>query len=559
MIASLFNLFGIVIFIAAWINYDHYRPWVNFHSESLAFLGVGLLVLSRCIGRKEARWATPKATGVIIGLMILVGAQYVFGLIFYFAEMLVLSLYFSGVFAAILLGFDSVRNKFTKATSVNNIYFALLISAVISATIGLLQWLNLQESFTIFIIQTEVGDRAMGNLGQPNQLATLLIIGLVCLVWIYEKKLIGATGLIVCASFLTVVITLTQSRAGIVSFTVVSVFLMWKHSRGAKRLQVRYIFVWLLIFLSLTLVLPYFQEALMIGDTRSRNILVDNVRVIIWKQMMSAIAQAPWLGYGWNQTPVAAAAGSIYVGGAMTYDYSHSVLVDIIAWSGIPLGLSIITFLLWWIIDRVIKAKDLDAIYGLACFMPIMIHSLVEFPFAYSYFLLTAGLAVGIVEGHHPHGRTIMLRPAAMGALIGVWFVVGVYISYEYLLIETDFQIVRFENLRIGHTPATYNRPTIHLLTNLRGMTDAARVVPTENMTSQQLTDLREASLRYPYGSLALRYALALGINGDWQGATRQMAVIRGMYGEAYYKIATDSLRSQQRDSFPQLSNVITP
>ena len=87
----------------------------------------------------------------------------------------------------------------------------------------------------------------------------------------------------------------------------------------------------------------------------------------------------------------------------------------------------------------------------------------------------------------------------------------------------------------------------------------AGRQQARPGMTDDELENLRKASLRFPYGSLGLRNALALGLNGNPAGATHQMAVIRGMYGEYYYQAAVSVLRDLEKEKYPVLSLVETP
>src|SRR6218665_175915 len=49
MPASLLHAFGILVFAWAWLSYDHNRPSLNFHAESRAVLGIGLLAASRWV------------------------------------------------------------------------------------------------------------------------------------------------------------------------------------------------------------------------------------------------------------------------------------------------------------------------------------------------------------------------------------------------------------------------------------------------------------------------------------------------------------------------------
>ena len=146
-----------------------------------------------------------------------------------------------------------------------------------------------------------------------------------------------------------------------------------------------------------------------------------------------------------------------------------------------------------------------------------------------------------------------------VGTMLAIWFTLGSYMVYEYFQVEEDFRVVRFENLKIGQTPGDYEVPDIRLLSHMGSMLRAARQQAVPGMTAEELENLRKASLRFPYGSLGLRNALALGLNGDPAGATRQMAVIRGMYGEGYYQAAVSVLRDLQAEKYPELAKVITP
>ena len=97
------------------------------------------------------------------------------------------------------------------------------------------------------------------------------------------------------------------------------------------------------------------------------------------------------------------------------------------------------------------------------------------------------------------------------------------------------------------------------MISHMGAMLKAGRQQARPGMTDDELENLRKASLRFPYGSLGLRNALALGLNGNHAGATHQMAVIRGMYGEYYYQAAVSVLRDLEKEKYPVLSLVETP
>lgn len=557
-LGSFLHAFGILFFAASWLAYDHYRPWINFHSESLAFLGVGLLVASCCMADDKKVTHTPKIVYWVLAVILIPWIQYVFKINWFAGDALISSFFIYGLAAAIWLGYSYAKDS-NDQQSLLPIFCVLWLAAIASASIGLLQWLNLQEPLTVYVVQTDFGDRAMGNLGQPNQLATLMLIGIASLAWTFEKKRIGTTGLVVGVAFLTLALILSWSRAGMLSALAVSVFLLWKSVTSATRLRPRHIFAGVGMYGLGLLLAPNLQDFIMLGGSRSMNIANDSFRPIIWKQVLTGISQAPWFGYGWNQTPTAHSFASIAVPGLLTYTNAHNIVLDLVAWNGIPLGMLLTGLCGWWFLSRLYHVRHVNAVYAMAALLPVLVHSMVEYPFAYAYFLLTAGLMVGIVEAAHVGVKTVSLKLRWIVASLGIWFVIGIGIVFEYLQIEKDFVVVRFENIRVGQTPTEYAAPNILLLSHMGAMLDAFRQKVTPGMSPEALENLQKASLRFAQGSLNLRYAIALGLNGNSAEATRQFATIRGMYGPAYYQSAVNIMRALQRQKYPELGLVITP
>lgn len=558
MFSSYLQAFGVVCFGLAWLAYDHYRPWVNFHSEALALFGIGLLVAGRCFSSYPSAATAPRVVWWVMAAALLPWLQYFLGISLFAGDALIVSLYLCGLGAAIWLGYGYVTISQEKEAGLTTVFYVLWVVALASAAIGLLQWLTLQEPLAMYVVQTDAGDRAMGNLGQPNQLATLLLMGMAALAWTFERKRIGRWGLVTGIAFMTMALVLAQSRAGMLSALIVTIFLVWRSRTTAGGIAARYVFAWLVAYGVAVQMLPYVSDWLLMGSSRNMNLGADSARVTIWKQMLSGIGQSPWVGYGWNQTPTAHSAGSVAVPGSLTYTNAHNIVLDILAWNGVPLGLLLTGACAYWFVSRMRGITGVNAIYAMACLLPVAVHSMVEYPFAYSYFLLTAGLMVGIVEASHQGIKTIKLRLRWIGSALAVWWLLGTYMVYEYLLIEEDFRVVRFENLRIGKTPVEYELPNVWMLSHMGAMLKAARQQAQPGMSAEDLENLRKASLRFPYGSLSLRYAQSLGLNGNPSGATRQMAIIRGMYGEYYYQAAVNVLRTQQ-EKYPVLSQVITP
>ena len=551
---------GLFIFTLAWLVSDHYPPWLSFHSEMWAFAGLFVL-LANTLTCSKAPKALP-LIGVWISLVALLPwLQYAAGISLFAGDALLSSMYLSGLLAALFIGYsiNSSEGRL-RAPSFIGLMHSLWIAAILSAAFGLTQWLNLLDFFGNFVAQASAGARAMGNLGQANQLATLLLMGMVAFSFVFERGVIGWVGFSFGIGFMTFVLILSQSRAGMVSALVLAAFLIWKNSCISSRIDPRAVAGWALCFLIGTLLLPYLNEALLLGEVRSVSALGPvSERFQMWQQIAYAVSQAPWVGYGWNQTPTAHAAGAIAFPGAVTYTNAHNFVMDMLAWNGLPVGLLLSGVTSYWFVTRIRASKRIESVYAMACLLPVAVHSMLEYPFAYAYFLIASGVMVGVVEAAMLPIRTIKVSSRLAWGFLAMWVSVGGYVAYEYFLIEEDFRVVRFENMRVGKTPEAYEIPDVWMLSHMAAMLKAARQVAQPDMPKDELENLRKASERFAYGALRFRYAQALALNGNAAQASRQMAIIRGMYGDFYYAACKEELRRLEKEKYPQFAAVLTP
>ena len=565
------SFLGLVAFCLSWLAFDHYRPWVNFHAEALAVAGCLGLVLS-LLTRSNPVKTAPAICGWIMVAATLPWVYYISGVGLFAGDALICSMYLFALLAAVWIG-STLAQQNTQAdspvlsgqsgqpglASLSGLMHGLWIVAMASAAIGLAQWFQLSDLLGMYVVQSDFGDRAMGNLGQANHLATLLLMGTIAFAWAYERGTFGGLAFGLGIALLTLALVMTQSRAGMISVFLIAGFMIWKQRTLKMRVTARAVAAWALAFAIGTLILPYLSEALMLSEVRSLGSAGPvTERITMWKQVGFAVLQSPWVGYGWNQTPTAHAAGAVAFPSSVTYTNAHSFVMDMLAWNGLPVGLLLCSIIAWWFVTRIWRCATRDAVFAMAALLPFAMHSMVEYPFAYAYFLIAAGLMVGIVEASHPGAKTVSVMPKFVWPLVLVWSGIGVYLVYEYFLIEEDFRVVRFENLRIGHTPTEYEVPHIWMASHMATMLDASRLRAHPGMSSEEMETLRSASSRFAYGALRFRYAQALALNGDPNGAVSQMAIVRGMYGEVYYEGCKAVLREQSA-KYPQFANLSLP
>lgn len=551
--------FGLLLLGASWQVYDHYRPWVTFHSELLACLGLVALLFG-VLKRSGGSVTVPVVSGWMIAVTLLVWVQYAFGLVFFAGDALLISLYMSCLWGAILVGyFFRKQDELFAGRALLGVMCCIWVAAMLSAALGMMQWLRIQHILGMYILQADLGDRAMGNLGQANQLATLLLMGVAAFAYSFEKSLFGKTTLYVGIGLLTIGLILAQSRSGLLSVIVLTSFMLWKRRAYAPRMSVAMVSAWALCFLVGSALLPFLSQSLLLDDVRS---VADSgpvsERFRIWQQTAYAIAQSPWVGYGWNQIPVAHAVGSLAFPSSITYTNAHSLIFDMIAWNGLPIGLVLLSAICYWFWVRMKTLKSAADVLAMASLLPLAVHSLVEFPFVYTYFLIVAGLMVGVLEGGIGRPKTLSFPNRWLWSFWVMWVVLGGYLTYEYFLIEEDFRVVRFENLRIGQTSEEYKVPSVWMASQMAAMLKASRQSVKIDMSVEDLENLQKVSARFSYGPIRYRYALALALNGKTQEAKRQLDIIRAMYGVRYYEACLLDIRRLQQDKFPELGSLLT-
>lgn len=550
---------GLIFFLLSWMVSIHIRPWVNFHSEMMALAAICMLVASQFLRYKQSVHL-PKIYGWAIFIILIPWLQFAAGINFFAGDAFVSSLYSVGLLGALFIGYSYASVGQSSEAPLSGFMHMVWSAALLSAAIGLLQWLGLEEILGIYVVQGSIGDRVLGNLGQPNQLATLLLIGMAALAFAYERAAVGRFPFFLGIGFLSFVLVLTQSRTAMLSVVLLTAFLIWKRRTVELRLSARAVATWALLFFIVTLLLPSLNNAMLLGEVRS---VADhapiNERYLLWQQILYAISQSPWLGYGWNQTAVAHIAAAATIQGSTPFIYAHNVVLDMMAWNGVPLGIILTGVCGYWFVTRIKRVRQPDAVFAMACLLPFALHSMLEYPFAYSYFLVTAGVMAGIVEASMVGGKLISLtRPLAWTAL-AVYTTVGVYFIYEYLLVEEDFRVARFEMLSIGQTPNDYQVPHIWMNTHLAALLKATRQVVEPGMTSVAIDNMKSVASRFPNGPATARYALALGLNEKPQEARHQMAVVRGLYGEQYYQSTRQYFVALKEEKYPELKAVLAP
>lgn len=531
-------------------------PWRAVHSELFAFLAVVLWGWSAMLSRTMQVRLTPPVTALLC-LALLVGLQYVGGQIYFGGDAVAMLVYIQLCLGAVLLGQIYAEDpKWPQALAL-----ALLLAALGSALVALAQVLWVWNDYG-WILSTSGYRRPGANIGQPNHLATLLVMGAASLIYLDQRLEISRPTLVLLSLLLLMGMGITESRTGLLSGVALSVWWFLRRRVFAPMPKWPWIgcgvvalITWMWIW---PLVITSIHELGLTASGVGLN-TAAGTRLQVWQQLWEAIWIKPWLGWGLLGTPVALSTVLEAHQLSEAFTYAHNIILDMAIGMGVPLTVLALVVLVIWGVARLRSVRTPEAWYAVGLLVPFVIHSLLEYPFAYAYFLVPAMLAVGILERNYsPSGGKRISRKVFAGYVI-VFTGLLMAVAVEYMAVEEDFVVARFEALNVGKTAADYERPHIVLLTQLRALLEVTRTVPNPNMTPTDLQLLRATASRFTWVSVQNCYALSAALNGNVPEAQRQLKVMRAMYGESRYQAIRLQWDTWAQDKYPQLQGLAPP
>jgi hypothetical protein len=554
---------GFILLLGSWLQPLHVLPWVSWHSELLAFAALAWFtgqLIWEMLSEREGHWAIPLAACLPMALALYVMLQFGVGQIDFFGDALMIAFYLTACSVAITVGYQW-KNKPNDAGSslqadglLDQLAVTVLIGALVSVCIMLVQAFDVWNSID-WIARAGGYRRPGGNTGQANHMATIILMGMVSLAWLYETTRLGGVLTWLLQLLLVLGMAMTESRTVLVSAIVLTAWWLAKRGLFAKMRAIPPVAViWgglvLLVWLWPVFIVAWHDMGV---SASSRITAGAGMRSVVWAQLLDAAAQRPWAGWGMREISEAHNAVLHRYQESAPFSYAHNVILDLVIGVGFPLAVLLVVLCTLWLWNRARKSQTLTTWYGVALGIPLIVHSMLEFPYAYAYFLIPVLLAVGRMEALAGQGAVLTIRTGHAGLAAGLLSVLMIWTAVEYVRIEEDFRIARFEALGIGHTPEHHTAPELILLTQLDVMLTATRTKPALGMDASDIEMLRRAAMRFPWTAIQNRYALSLALNGNEDEAVRQLQVLRAMHGEKHYGDIRISWKLLGEEKFPQL------
>jgi O-antigen ligase len=303
-----------------------------------------------------------------------------------------------------------------------------------------------------WVAASAAAGRAVGNLRQPNHVASLLLWSVIATLGLLELRRTTAAPAAALVAALVFGIVLTASRTGMVGVVLLAAWAAVDR-RLARRTRaillsapVLYAVFWLAmsVWAGASSHEFYGQQRLAEGDLSAS-------RFAIWSDTLALIRAHPWSGVGFGVFNFAWSLSVMPHRPVAFFDHAHNLPLHLAAELGLPLSLGVLALLAAGLVIAVRRSVRDDgdherAVAGrcaTAMVVTIGLHSLLEYPLWYAYFLLPAswawGFALGGSAGPAPARR---VSPAGRRALMlaGVSLSIGAALSVvDYLRVVRIF------------------------------------------------------------------------------------------------------------------------
>jgi O-antigen ligase len=333
--------------------------------------------------------------------------------------------------------------------------WGLLLAGVANVAIALVQVFMPAWADGQWVAASGLVGRAVGNLRQPNHLSSVLLWGCIAAVVLVQlRRLPWQAGAALLAAMVFAVV-LTASRTGLVSVLLLA---LWgladrRMARPARLMLLAAPLVYALGWWLMTQWAATTQQAFG-GAARLAETDISSSRFAIWADTLALIREQPWLGVGWGRFNLAWALTPSPTRPTAFFDHAHNLPLHLAAEIGLPLATLVVGLLLGafghaaW---RAWRQDGDDAIARRGAVMVVLmigLHSLLEYPLWYSYFLLPAAWALGVAlrrpedTAATPPATAAQRRPAAWVLAAGAWAVmVGTALStWDYRLVAEVFR-----------------------------------------------------------------------------------------------------------------------
>ncbi len=576
-----FSLFFIgMMFFVPFANLHHQMPIVWFYSEWLAAT-LGLFAIIPLLKTSFLQYnRIPQSSLVFAGLSIILIVQYLLGMLHstHYALMMLSYLVWAGLL--ILLG-SYLRRELGWGKLVTVLAWALTAAGIVNVMIVVLQFVARTGGHIPFLPNLA----SNGALLQANHQANFCALAIASLIYLHAKGRFSISFFTLLYALFLIALSFSGSRsAWLYLFAITVLTIIVTHQQKArpenssKTIRHTMHFGWMLLpaFAITQLLIHYIIPSELINLPTER--LLDGIsspspsaRLHIWYDSLRLFIQSPWLGIGSGamqlQTFLLFDKPSA-ISANMVFEHAHNLFLHLATEMGIFALLIVLASLIVWVRHFKWRKLDMETWWLISLLMVLGIHSMLEYPLWFTYFLgigavlLGAGdeklisirmpafaKKLGITSGHKLAQSSMLLVLLLGGANIATSFIANH---------KMEGWLTNLTEENAGENAALAWARQHSLLSPFAELL-AVYVSPIDTRGLDQKIALNESAMRFRATSkVVYQHAVLLELKGDHAGAISQLNRALLAYPN-YYKNMLENIPAEHRKLFINLLLEVRP
>lgn len=502
----------------------HYLPIPTFHQEWLAGV-LGLAAALTLALASNRTWHVPHTAMLPLALVGLLWLQAAVGLDVRFESSLIASLYLVWAFL-LMLATRCIADDLGRDRTSELLAGALLAGALLLAFTGALQrwapWLGMPWIFPSETIK--------GNVAQPNNFADYLWLGIAAACWLVAMRRLHALFLLITLPALIGLSLMSGSRSVYLYTAALTLWLLL--CSRARPDGDRRRWLWLAATLPpLLLALQWMIGVLDNGSVATAQRLAaqgsyDPVRATLWRAALDIFSDHPLLGAGFDSFSrlFFLRIESYPINGVGIPEHSHNLLTEFAAEFGVA-GLALLAVGCALLVRSVRRCIDDATMLAGGILLVLGIHSLLEYPLWYAYFLATAALMIALLDSGQWQLPVAPRHRVVLGGLCLAGFAVLTGLRSDYMELEEAANGREADGRPIAaeaQHAALLKIYSRSLLRPYAALQFAARMPIESSEVVGKVALLAEVQQFSPIRQSAFRYAMLLQLAGKPEEARHQ-------------------------------------
>jgi len=521
----------------------HQFPLTSFYGEWLALV-LGLLALVPLAAKSFWRAAPlPVAVLPLLGFAAVLVVQHAVGRVAYGGQVMAAGLYVAWAALLIVLG-SGLRRTLDLDGIATVLAWFVTVGGTLGALFALMQHYQISD-LPLSLIFPKRTSAVYGNIAQYNHFASYSTLALASLAYLYAGGRLHWTGAAAAAAPLIFVIGLSSSRSAVLFLAfmlILSLLYAWRRGPGGRRLAVCVVlFVSGFAVAQWLAILPGLESSggtetvsqRLVGGAGSSGATNIAHRLQIAREAWEMFLQAPFLGVGWGQFPLNDFEYRALHGSTLNtwpFNHAHNIVLHLLAETGLAGTLLVAGAALVWLVGLKRATVDLPHWWLLALVGVIAVHSLLEHPLWFAYFLGIGAVALGLISGRNLTTRLEHVVPPLVVLLLAASALYAASVLYNYRDFERLFAPGAAQPGSGEFASIVSRAHREPLLAPYADLAISAAMGLDRERLNEKL-ELNSRVMRFaPIASVVYRQAALLALSGEREAAESQLAQAARVY-----------------------------